>query len=82
MKIIKLSTKTEDDKQKMEDWFEKRTKKHIERVQKYCKKIADYNSEFNELIERGETHDQSKFKDPEIEMITLQSKKSKMQCIF
>ena len=54
--------------QKMKDWFTKRTDRHINSVQKYCKKLEDYDSKrFKGLIERGEEHDQSKFKDPEID---------------
>jgi hypothetical protein len=53
--------------QKMKDWFEKRTRRHIELVQKYCKKIADVYPRFKDLIARGETHDASKFKAPEME---------------
>lgn len=50
----------------IEDFFEKRTKKHIDLVRKYCKKIHDLNPErFEGLIERGEEHDQSKLEDPE-----------------
>jgi len=52
----------------MEDFFQKRTKKHIDLVAKYCKKIAKYDTKrFNELITRIEEHDQSKFKSPEVE---------------
>ena len=51
--------------QKMKDWFEKRTNRHIELVQKYCKKIADAYPQFKDLIARGETHDASKFEEPE-----------------
>ncbi|MEK6832556.1 MAG: DUF5662 family protein [Nanoarchaeota archaeon] len=52
----------------MKGWFEKRTKKHIELVQKYCKEIEKYNPEkFKGLIDKGKSHDESKFKDPEIE---------------
>jgi len=53
---------------KMKDWFDKRTNKHIKLVQKYCGKISKYDSErFGKLVERGEIHDQSKFKDPEVD---------------
>ena len=52
----------------MEDFFIKRTNKHIDLVRKYCKKIADYDEkEFGDLIERGKIHDDSKFEDPEKE---------------
>ncbi|HUS49720.1 MAG TPA: DUF5662 family protein [Candidatus Paceibacterota bacterium] len=57
-----------DNKKEMKNWFEKRTREHISLVQKYCKKIYDYDEEmFDGLIERGEIHDQSKFEDPEYE---------------
>ena len=50
----------------MEAWFKKRTDKHIERVQKYCKKIQDYDEDrFDGLVERGKIHDQSKYENPE-----------------
>ena len=69
----------EDNKQEMKDWFEKRTNKHIGFVQKYCKKIADHDKSFEELIKRGEIHDQSKFKDPEIDPYIYISWKYKCQ---
>jgi len=57
-----------EDYDKMKDWFEKRTNKHIKSVQDYCKKIADYDSErFGGLVDQAKDHDASKFKDPEIE---------------
>jgi len=57
-----------EDYDKMKDWFDKRTNKHIKLVQKYCKKIADYDEDrFGKLVERGKIHDDSKFEDPEIE---------------
>lgn len=63
--------KTAEDKpenyKEMKDWFDKRTDRHIKLVQKYCEKIADYDDLFKDLIERGKVHDQSKYKDPEIE---------------
>ena len=72
MKIYKLAgEKEKEDKpenyDKMKDWFDKRTMKHIEMVQKYCKKIADYSDDFKDLIERGKVHDASKYEDPEID---------------
>ena len=52
----------------MVDWFEKRTNNHIKLVQKYCKKIYDYDKEkFDGLVERGEVHDASKLESPEKE---------------
>jgi hypothetical protein len=60
--------KKAEDYKKMEDWFKKRTQKHIDLVAKYCKKINDYDGKrFNGILERGKVHDQSKFKDPEVE---------------
>ena len=69
MKVYKLAKKEkqEDDLEKMKEWFEKRTRMHIGLVQKYIKKIADYDDRFEELIERNKLHDQSKFEDPENE---------------
>ena len=59
---------SEEDYDKMKDWFVKRTNKHIKSVQDYCKKIADYDSErFGKLVDQAKDHDASKFKDPEIE---------------
>lgn len=52
--------------QEMKDFFDKRTKRHIALVQKFCKKIEDYDPDrFNGLVERGRTHDQSKLENPE-----------------
>jgi hypothetical protein len=70
MKIYRLGKEERDlpeNWDEMVDWFEKRTAKHIKLVQKYCKKIADYDDYFAELIERGKVHDQSKYEDPEID---------------
>lgn len=68
VKIYKLAEEKPDNYQEMKDWFDKRTNNHIELVQKYCKKIEDYDPEkFKGLIERGKIHDDSKFKDPEME---------------
>ncbi|MFA7219306.1 MAG: DUF5662 family protein [Synergistaceae bacterium] len=64
MKLYRISENL--DKQ-MRAWYEKRTNAHIDRVQKYCKKIAEFDDKYNELIERGKVHDQSKFEDPEID---------------
>lgn len=56
----------EEQMQEMINWFEKRTKRHIELVQKYCNKINKYDSKrFNNIIERGEEHDASKYEEPE-----------------
>jgi len=56
----------------MKEFFNKRTKRHIDLVKKYCKKVFDeFGEEFEGIIERGESHDESKFKDPEIEPYVL-----------
>lgn len=63
MKIYKIAANYDE----MKGWFEKRTNKHIESVQKFCKKIEDYDPKrFKGLVEQAKDHDQSKFKDPEI----------------
>ena len=52
--------------EEMRKFYEKRTKKHISLVQKYCKKIQEYDKDrFDGLIERGKVHDQSKNENPE-----------------
>ena len=51
----------------MQKHFVDRTKKHIDLVQKYCKKIVEVWEGFDELIERGEEHDAIKFEEPELE---------------
>jgi len=52
--------------EEMRKFYEKRTKKHISLVQKYCKKIYEYDKDrFDGLIERGKVHDQSKYENPE-----------------
>jgi hypothetical protein len=51
----------------MKVWFEKRTKRHIDLVQKYCNKIYKYDPvKFEVIIERGTEHDASKYKEPEM----------------
>lgn len=55
---------------KMREFFETRTNKHIELVAKYCRKIAqchEISRDGVEILERIKDHDQSKFKDPEME---------------
>jgi hypothetical protein len=60
--LFKFSAEMEE----MEKFFEERTKRHIGLVKKFCKKIHDLNPQvFEGLIERGEEHDQSKYRDPE-----------------
>lgn len=58
--------------QEIKDWYYKRTNNHIKLVQKYCQKIYDsYCLTFPEIVTYGNTHDQSKLKDPEIKPYTL-----------
>jgi hypothetical protein len=67
MKIFKVAVK-DDDYDKMKDWFETRTKKHIGLVEKYAKKIHAYDSDkYKGILRRMDGHDQSKFKSPELE---------------
>lgn len=50
----------------MEEWFQKRTARHISLVQKYCQILADkYPDMGPRIISRGLFHDQSKFLEPE-----------------
>jgi len=63
MKIYKVAK--DDVKKKMEDWYKDRTQKHIDLVGKYCKKIAEYDEEFEELLDRLKVHDDSKWEEPE-----------------
>lgn len=52
--------------QEMIEWFEVRTANHIRLVQKYAKKIYDYdNNRFAHILDRVLKHDQSKFESPE-----------------
>jgi hypothetical protein len=56
----------------MMDWFERRTKNHIRFVQKYCGKIYKHDpKKFKGIIDRGRTHDESKFKEPELDPYVL-----------
>jgi hypothetical protein len=71
MKIKKYQKffKEEDQEitKEMRDWFYKRTKRHIELVQKYCQKINDLDSiKWRGILYRGKHHDQSKLQEPEI----------------
>jgi len=59
---------TNDQYNKMKDWFDKRTNNHIKLVQKYCKKIEEYDPQkFMGLSLQAKPHDQSKFKQPELD---------------
>lgn len=56
----------------MREFFKTRTKKHIDLVKKYCKRLHEYDSgKFEGILERGEIHDQSKYEDPEIDPYIL-----------
>lgn len=68
MKNIRKAMSTDDMEptQEMIDFFEKRTKEHIDRVKKFCKKIDElFPGRFDGIISRGEEHDASKFNEPE-----------------
>lgn len=54
-----------EEKEKL-DFFKKRTKKHIERVQNAAKKIVNKHDEYKELLEQVKDHDASKFEEPEM----------------
>jgi hypothetical protein len=49
----------------MEKWFTERTKKHIDLVQKYAKKIEEKDERFKGLTVQTSKHDESKLKNPE-----------------
>jgi len=68
MKTIKTSSyiKLSDTKKEKQDFFDKRTNKHIERVQNAAKKIVDEYEEYSELLEQVKDHDASKFEEPEM----------------
>jgi hypothetical protein len=52
--------------QEMKDWFAERTNRHISLVQKWAKKLEDYNPKrFKGIIEQCKYHDASKFEEPE-----------------
>lgn len=56
-----------DDLKKMKAHFEKRTMRHIELTQKYCKLINDKLEGFDGIVERGEEHDKSKYSTEELD---------------
>ena len=67
MRIFKVAVK-DDEYDKMKEWFNKRTSKHISMVTKYAEKIDGLKDDrFNGIVQRMKGHDQSKFKDPEVE---------------
>jgi len=66
MFIIVASSPCSNLTKEMLEWFNQRTANHIKLVQKYCKKIEEYDPKrFEGLVERGKDHDQSKYKAPE-----------------
>jgi len=68
MKTIKTSsyTKLAEMEKEKKDFFEQRTKKHIERVQNAAKKIVDEFPEYEKLLEQVKNHDSTKFEEPEM----------------
>ncbi len=67
MSWYKIAKSEEDTSAKeKKDFFDKRTNKHIERVQNAAKKIVDAHPEYKKLSEQVKTHDESKFKEPEM----------------
>ena len=66
--LIRFGEKSMKATSEMKEFFDARTKKHIDLVKKYCKKIYDiYGDQFEGIIERGEAHDESKWTEPEME---------------
>lgn len=63
MNWYKMSQSEEKEKR---DFFDKRTNKHIERVQNAAKKIVDKYPEYEKLSEQVKDHDASKFEEPEM----------------
>jgi len=65
-KVSKIDKEKEMEKKKeMEDWFKKRTDKHVKLVKKYAEKIEKAFPELEGLVEQTKTHDDSKYKEPE-----------------
>jgi hypothetical protein len=62
MKIIKTANFTNKEK---EDFFKKRTKKHIKRVQNAARKLVKKYPEYKDLLDQVKDHDKSKFEEPE-----------------
>jgi len=66
--VIDKFASTSEITEEMIDWFEERTKMHIDLVKKYCRKIEAYDSvRFVGLSEQAKEHDQSKYEEPERE---------------
>jgi hypothetical protein len=62
--ITKL-IKTSENYGEKEEYFEKRTKEHIERVQNAAKRIVESLNQFEGVLEQVKHHDESKLKEPE-----------------
>ena len=70
MRIFRVGESSEEglDMDKMEKWFEKRTKMHIDLVQKYAKIIEEqFPSKMSGLTDQASKHDASKYDSPEYE---------------
>lgn len=63
---------TDSKNKKIINYFYERTKKHIDRVNKYIDKIYLSNpTKYKELLKRKDTHDLSKYQNPEYEPYVL-----------
>lgn len=51
--------------EEMKKFFDKRTERHIDLVQKYAQKIAETNPNLFEVINQASNHDNSKYEEPE-----------------
>lgn len=61
-----------NDKSELLKYFQKRTDLHRELVQKYCNKLFEIDPiTFKEMPKRGEDHDLSKYKEPELDPYLL-----------
>jgi len=64
---VKLNQMHEPDMETMEKFFDKRTKRHIDLVQKYAQKIVNTNPDLADIVEQASKHDSSKYESPEHE---------------
>jgi hypothetical protein len=55
------------DMKNVKDFFNHRTHRHINLVQKYAQRIAELHPELAGVIEQAASHDASKYEDPEYE---------------
>jgi hypothetical protein len=63
---VKHLARNTADFSEMSDHFYKRTKFHIDLVKKYCERISNEFEGSDEILERGENHDLSKFEEEEL----------------